>query len=739
MQLINQKPTREKNLTMNESDRNRIKNHFLWCAWFKELATKIAENGEQYLIEKANSVSWEGSRSLLAFGDDKLEPFSFIYFLASKNTTKQFVPVYQSVHEQFELQAANITEYPDSCFFPAPVARGVLFHDSVEFRTKLLWKLFRQAMSSEAVSHEDFREALTIKFVGVPKLTQSLFLINSERFCPLDQSIDLMLGDGIYSKIERDIKSNGYSAYEDVMIELRSRFSECSPYEFNLFNYLQRQGGNSFIDSKSRFFLVDSEVFGDGIDLFDQDHPDRNTPSFHDGSCVYTISLNINENSNDGSQIVDPTVPNYGDIILVKNRSNEGRGVGVVFDNEYQVDGWDTKKAIRVIWINKSKSSLTTLSEDTGFSELSRENETYQSFQHAYPHTFQFMESLRIELVEPPGNGETIDDGNGKTKPKEHISDSLNTILYGPPGTGKTYSTFRKCVEICFKDEEVNTDQVKKRYQELIAAQRIEFVTFHQSYSYEEFVEGLRPVSERGSGGFSLEPKQGVIRRIADRASTDSKRAYVLVIDEINRANVSKVLGELVTLLEEDKRQDQKNEISVKLPYSGEDFTLPPNLHILGTMNTADRSIALLDTALRRRFQFEEMPPDPNKLTTIDEIDLPKVLSAINERLEWYIDRDHLIGHAWFMGAKSKREIDDIMHNKIIPLIVEYFYEDWEKVQSVLGGGKSFVSKTIIRKPPKITDQIEQTRYSWSICNTKEYTLAAYEELIDGNKSNEDE
>ena len=143
---------------------------------------------------------------------------------------------------------------------------------------------------------------------------------------------------------------------------------------------------------------------------------------------------------------------------------------------------------------------------------------------------------------------------------------------------------------------------------------------------------------------------------------------YVLVIDEINRANVSKVLGELVTLLEEDKREGRENEISVTLPYSRKKFTLPSNLHILGTMNTADRSIALLDTALRRRFQFEEMPPDHTQLGTVDGIELPNVLSAINERLEWYIDRDHLIGHAWFMGAKSKKQIDDIMHNQNYPV-----------------------------------------------------------------------
>ena len=207
----------------------------------------------------------------------------------------------------------------------------------------------------------------------------------------------------------------------------------------------------------------------------------------------------------------------------------------------------------------------------------------------------------------------------------------------------------------------------------------------------------------------------------------------MLVIDEINRANISKVMGELITLLEEDKRQDAENEVEVTLPYSRERFRLPANLHILGTMNTADRSIALLDTALRRRFEFEEMAPDASLL---DEaavrtgVDLPRVLTAINERLEYLVDRDHLLGHAWLMQARDRSELDTIMRRKVIPLIAEYFYDDWHKVQSVLGGTDDFVERHDLPEPPGLDPDMVEGRYRWVV--RQEFGEEAYKALLRG-------
>ena len=323
---------------------------------------------------------------------------------------------------------------------------------------------------------------------------------------------------------------------------------------------------------------------------------------------------------------------------------------------------------------------------------------------------------------------------------------SLNTILYGPPGTGKTYATARYCVDICDGQAPESDDETRIRYIKLAEEGRIEFITFHQSYGYEEFIEGLRPETgqtesgDQTSPGFRLVAKDGVLKRIAKRSlNTEIPVPHVLVIDEINRANVSKVLGELVTLLEEDKRQGADNEVTVELPHSGEHFALPPNLYILGTMNTADRSIALLDTALRRRFEFVELAPDPGKLQAAKKatgIDLPAILRAMNERLEWLIDRDHQIGHAWLMNVETRGDVDRIMRHKIIPLISEYFYDDWKKVRAVLGGTDDFVESKRLAPPPGLDGDIGEERRQWKVCES--FNVRAYDQLISNRVADEE-
>ncbi len=411
----------------------------------------------------------------------------------------------------------------------------------------------------------------------------------------------------------------------------------------------------------------------------------------------------------------------------------------------------------------------------------------------------------------------------------------LNQILYGPPGTGKTYNTINKALEIILEEEpdseikellqkDTHTIDERKKLKDKFVdykdAGQIEFVTFHQSYGYEEFVEGIKANLDSEQIKYKLE--EGVFKKLNKKAKDnyiDSKKTskqiekektlkqkiefflnnaidndiefsktkggkfrvkefdeneimifaedssysdnalvlqtnelykilesnidlntsrqmakevfninnqrqkdtyylsmckkfkevkfknikeienkeplknFILIIDEINRGNISKIFGELITLIEPSKRIGADEEIFLKLPNSPEPFGVPSNLYIIGTMNTADRSIAQIDTALRRRFVFEEMMPKPELLqgVIIDEINVSKILEAINERIEYIYDREHTIGHSYFLPllkTPTKEKLDEIFRVNIIPLLAEYFYGDWGDIKVILNDFK---------------------------------------------------
>lgn len=307
-----------------------------------------------------------------------------------------------------------------------------------------------------------------------------------------------------------------------------------------------------------------------------------------------------------------------------------------------------------------------------------------------------------------------------------------NMILYGPPGTGKTYSTAKYAVAICDelsleKVDEWEYEKVLKRYNELKELKRVAFTTFHQSYGYEEFIEGIKPeVDDHNNVIYKVE--DGLFKKFCEIAgkshdhvatsNADGHQAtgneninkleepnlgpnetvedhpYVFVIDEINRGNISKIFGELITLIENTKRKGAEEAMEVVLPYSGDLFSVPNNVYILGTMNTADRSIALMDTALRRRFGFVAMMPDASLLDGVNIVDksvsvnIGQMLRVINERITFLYDREHTIGHAFFMKLVQGGTVSDlaeIFKKSVVPLLQEYFYEDYEKIRLVLG------------------------------------------------------
>lgn len=491
--------------------------------------------------------------------------------------------------------------------------------------------------------------------------------------------------------------------------------------------------------------------------------------------------------------------------------------------------------------------------------------------------------------------------GEGPPDEETEAPPPRNLILYGPPGTGKTYSTINRALEIIdpvlvqsTMSEKEGRAKCKARFDELLHAKRIGFVTFHQSFSYEDFVEGLKASTDE-NGQVRYEVEDGIFKQMCstaaassaggnrigsankvdpagrtiwkmslgntlgtdaaiydecidngyvllgwgkgvdfsgassreaikakveaekpvgweseytvtachafvntmkpgdliivsdgnhkfraigvvkgdyrllpiddekehiyqqcrnvdwirtyvpslpndrlmtvafsqasiyrlkppaidldlmrsllnegETATSDDPRPFVLIIDEINRGNISRVFGELITLIEESKRTGKPEALSVKLPYSKEMFSVPANLYLIGTMNTADRSLAQVDIALRRRFVFEELMPDPSilsKLPKIDGIQVDKMLTAMNRRIEILYDREHTIGHTFFLSLHddpSLAEMERIFSGRILPLLEEYFFEDWEKIRLVLGDHQKPAALAMIRR--KYTD-----------------------------------
>ena len=637
---------------------------YSWVWWFRELAQSIAaDGGRELLAERAKRVFLpSGDPKLLKYGDDNVDPFSFIYSLSTRLSEVKWVQRLHRAGEVFAIKSPPPEQIPA---IPIHSAQSTVFHSGETEDVDILWQLFLAvAEDAPTVDGEIFDRALEINGVALPKLTMALSLVNPTHFLAVDGR-----ASGAFGSVSATLlpqfgppKRYNYEQYEACRRAIMSLFPGCRPYEVDTFLYMQQEC--ALITPESKFFQVSTNVDGNNSEDY--------WPEFDKRSAVWTGYAGTDMRPYPLNQA------KRGDIMLVRRGSSGGRGIGIVEANGYS-GSWNEGARISIYWINKRPAALADGIQTThdGFGAAKESSQTYRAFAESddYRETLNLIRTLARR-------GEVAEEVERTPESRTNAQQPLNQILFGPPGTGKTYETISATLEIVGNPPE-DRAEAKARFDELREGKQVEFVTFHQSYAYEDFIEGIRPKLKGDELRYEL--RDGIFKGIAQRASQNPSKRYVLIIDEINRGNIAKIFGELITLIEPSKRKGQEDEAEATLPYSQERFSVPSNLYLVGTMNTADRGIALLDTALRRRFKFVERMPDTTHLAEdVEGVNCRRLLESINGRIVELLDRDHQIGHTYLMGVRTLEDLAHAFRDQIVPLLQEYFYDDWEKLRRVL-------------------------------------------------------
>lgn len=768
---------------------------FTWIPFYKELANKILEYKDKrkdlmdivYSLPSkyTNYLQWRpGDGS--GVDNPEIDPFSFFAIFNRGLTTENKKEILTIIKNKLQIKA-DIPQ--DFVSIPQMDNRRSFFssENSPDYSDELFdtfWNLFEAVITNSNDFQVYFDQIISIKGISYG-LTFMMYCINPETFMPLDSNnrgylkkygidVDNIPNGKQYLELIETVKSKMKSGEipEKTFMDFSNDSWTQEPIESSkVKRWTYAAGENSFLWSqfyKEGIMAIGWDGVGNIKELQSKEdirkkivelyRTDPNATAKNDTTCLWQFANEMH----------------VGDIVYVKHGRKQLFGRGIVESDYYYDEKREEYKHCRKVkwthkgeWNLKSQTALKTLTEITPY--------------------VGFWQEFEAAIL-----GENIE-------PSEIITEKipLNQILYGPPGTGKTYETKKLAVKICEGLDLNERNEISSHYKKLVEEGRVVFTTFHQSMSYEDFIEGIKPVTQ-DDDGTELETMKykvlpGIFKRICDKArksaeingtdnfdeswiklmdylednesitiksingksdftiiqnatgsglmtseehpkyfskeqmyriykgergvpagghdnyrkaivenfmkkessigllsyvapeNTEAKLPYLIIIDEINRGNIPQIFGELITLIEDSKRQNCSDELSVILPYSGEQFSVPANLYILGTMNTADRSIEALDTALRRRFVFIEKNPDPDKLEIVDGIDLGAMLNVMNSRIEYLLDRDHTIGHTYFINAKSIEDIKDIFANKIIPQLQEYFYSDWKKIQLVLG------------------------------------------------------
>lgn len=631
--------------------------YYDWVVFFasmcKEINTYASNlNNRENLLMDAAIKTFKPEHAILQY--NTIDPFSFIYALAQQNTVNRRTEIFSNAKSTF-----NIVEpIPSDHIFPTPTPNALsLFYARGNYIDKegtvignnCLWQLFKEAYEGEALSEEYFLQALSLKNVGFTKLSQALFLINPKKYIAFDNQTNTLpvpeLNDlgNVISKIGQD----AFKIYNDSIQLIKASFVGCELYEVNLLNVLLNSNIGEKLVVTNKFCQISSWADGQNNDDYFEDFVIENSV-WTGGSAGRT-----------GARIYPLTEYNRGDIVLVRRGTKWLGGVGIILNNEYIPSGYSHDKTIQVLWLAKASRKIEddALGQWDGFSHAT--GKTIDLFKIVYPEAFKILDEIRIKQ-------RTMID---------HASTTFkNIILQGPPGTGKTRlakqiaqwlvdDSEKDCTLIEAIDQRIFTEEP-----EIEDLAQVKIIQFHPSYTYEDFVRGIKADTDGERIVYKVENR--ILAEFAYEASKPENlhKAYVLIIDEINRANLTSVLGELIYALE---YRGKKINSMYSLNENNE-MSLPHNLYIIGTMNTADRSVSHIDYAIRRRFTFVPVLPDVDAITSLKAKSLfDKVNNIFNEFKSPEFELDDIrIGHSYFLF--DDKEIDMKLKYEIRPLLLEY-------------------------------------------------------------------
>jgi len=760
-----------------------MKKQFTWIPIYKEIANKLLsyKNNRKELIEIVEELGDNYIKTISLTDRDEndevieledIDPFTFMSNFNRGLKDEHRISMVEKLKEIWKLHSSLPEE-----FTGVPVlfiAKGWLFSYKKERNENdidKLWQLFEEAVKAESIhdiNKESFNDCLQIKGVKA-NITIGLYWIKPDMFIPLDNYTQNYLKNNFNITHNLNIEQILYQGYLSLIQEIKQKTSKPfykisynawlakggeeqegekiedeKKFPLNLILYGPPGTGKTFQTVNYALSIIEKKSLSDIKQEGKKDREEliRRFNYYFENDRIAFITFHQSFSYEDFIEgikpnIVDENKEDQEDTKelryemkngVFKNIAENASTYKSYIEEENQYNFELTKPQLNNV--NFFKVSLGDVNlpeeaeiyeyciqndcisigygEDVDFSDCNTKQEIRDEFRKAYPDESDFHISAmeRFKLWLKKDDIILIPSGIKKIRAIGQIAD--NNYIYDDQ-SGIPYNHFRK-VKWLAKNIEV---PVKEVYEANFQQQTI-YSLKHNLIKKDFFIEENKPEK--------------------------TPENHVLIIDEINRGNISKIFGELITLIEADKRKGQTNEMSTTLPYSKNKFVVPSNLYIIGTMNTADRSIALIDTALRRRFEFKEIMPDISLLEeNLEGVNLQKLLETMNARIEFLLDRDHVLGHSYFMKLSSLSDLCDVFAYKIIPLLQEYFYNDWEKIRLVLADNKANENsqKFLVKKEGFEAEKLFGNNHSFDDLDDKD-TYGVNLALINGTFEPED-